>query len=176
MRARPLSITLSPWSLTNCAQTYFAQSEQLPTRFHGCWRSQAPGEAESWRAGGDASAHAQGVSFAAGGEGTGDGGLLAAEDILDGDEGENPNRVNLLLDTVEELEMVGSSVQLTELLMRLFHEEEPRMMLSVKFGCTCSADRVRQSCRSIGQGHRHDDPGRWDRHSGLPPLRSSLQL
>ena len=136
-------------SLTNCAQTYFAQSEQLPTRFALAYgRSQAPGEAESWRAGGVMLQHMPKASpFAAGGEGTGDGGLLAAEDILDGDEGENWNRVNLLLDTVEELEMVGPSVQPTELLMRLFHEEEPRVYdaQSVKFGCTCSADRVRQS-------------------------------
>ena len=136
-------------SLTNCAQTYFAQSEQLPTRFALAYgRSQAPGEPESWRAGGVMLQHMPKASpFAAAGEGTGDGGLLEADDILDGEEGENWNRVNLLLDTVEELEMVGPSVQPMELLMRLFHEEAPRVYdaQAVKFGCTCSADRVRQS-------------------------------
>lgn len=135
-------------SLTNCAQTYFAQSEQLPTRFALAYgRSQTPGESESWRAGGIMLQHMPKASPFAAGEGTGDGGLLEADDILDGEEGENWNRVNLLLDTVEELEMVGPSVQPTELLMRLFHEEEPRVYdaQAVKFGCTCSSDRVRQS-------------------------------
>jgi len=35
----------------------------------------------------------------------------------------------------------------TELLVRLFHEERPRVFdpQRVEFGCTCSADRVRQS-------------------------------
>jgi molecular chaperone Hsp33 len=79
--------------------------------------------------------------------GSGDGGLLAATDLLDDDEGENWNRANILLDTVEALEMIGPSVAPTDLLLRLFHEEGPRVYdaLGVQFGCTCSADRVRQS-------------------------------
>ena len=53
----------------------------------------------------------------------------------------------MLLDTVEELELIGPSVQPTELLTRLFHEESPRVFDAqpVKFGCSCSADKVRQS-------------------------------
>ena len=49
--------------------------------------------------------------------------------------------------TVEELELIGPSVSPSELLVRLFHEESPRVFEAnaVKFGCTCSADRVRQS-------------------------------
>ena len=40
-------------SLAECAETYFAQSEQLPTRFALTYgRSQAPGVAPHWRAGG----------------------------------------------------------------------------------------------------------------------------
>jgi molecular chaperone Hsp33 len=51
------------------------------------------------------------------------------------------------LETVEELELIGPTVPPTELLVRLFHEEEPRVYdaQQVKFGCTCSEDRVRQS-------------------------------
>ena len=69
------------------------------------------------------------------------------DDILEGEAQENWRRVNILLDTVEELELVGPTVQPTDLLVRLFHEEEPRVYdsQSVQFGCTCSADRVRQS-------------------------------
>ncbi|MEM6728986.1 MAG: Hsp33 family molecular chaperone HslO [Pseudomonadota bacterium] len=135
-------------SLVACAQTYFAQSEQLPTRFALAFgRSYEPGQGESWRAGGVMLQHMPKASPFAAGEGTGEGGLLLADDILDGDEGENWNRANILLDTVEELELVGPSLQPTELLTRLFHEEVPRVFdaQSVKFGCTCSADRVRQS-------------------------------
>ena len=40
-------------SLSSCAETYFAQSEQLPTRFAVSYgRSQQPGEQPHWRAGG----------------------------------------------------------------------------------------------------------------------------
>jgi len=79
--------------------------------------------------------------------GSGEEGLLSADDILDGEDGENWNRANLLLDTVEALELIGPTVQPTELLVRLFHEEAPRVFdaQALKFGCSCSADRVRES-------------------------------
>ena len=72
---------------------------------------------------------------------------MAAEDILDKEEGEDWNRANLLLDTVEEMELIGPSVQMTDLLVRLFHEEGPRVYdpQPLVFGCSCSADKVRQS-------------------------------
>ncbi len=43
--------------------------------------------------------------------------------------------------------MIGPVVPPTELLVRLFHEEQPRVYEAqpVKFGCTCSEGRVRQS-------------------------------
>ena len=79
--------------------------------------------------------------------GSGEGGLLAAADILSGEDEENWNRVNLLLDTVEDLELIGPTVQPTELLVRLFHEEGPRVFDAqpISFGCTCSAHKVRAS-------------------------------
>ena len=139
---------LAGGSLANCAQTYFAQSEQLPTRFALAYGlSSEPGRPETWRAGGVMLQHMPKASPFAAGDGSGEGGLLEAEDILDGEEGENWSRANILLDTVEELELVGPSVQPTELLTRLFHEEAPRGFDAqpVQFGCTCSEDRVRQS-------------------------------
>lgn len=135
-------------SLAACAETYFAQSEQLPTRFSLSWgRSRAPGKPERWRAGGIMLQHMPKASPFATDGGSGEGGLLAAGDILQGDEGENWARANFLLDTVEELELIGPSVQPTDLLVRLFHEEGPRVFEAqpVAFGCTCSEDRVRQS-------------------------------
>ncbi len=146
---------LAGGSLTGCAETYFAQSEQLPTRFAlSVGTSQRPGAPARWRAGGMMLQHMPAASApgpaaeAPGAEGgSGEGGLLAAGDILDGDEQEDWMRVNLLLDTVEDLELVGPSVQPTELLVRLFHEEGPRVFAAqpVAFGCSCNANRVRQS-------------------------------
>lgn len=136
-------------SLSACAETYFAQSEQLPTRFAVTFgRSQTPGTDLHWRAGGVMLQHMPKASpFVADGGATGEGGLLTHSDILSGDEGENWTRANLLLDTVEETELIGPTVQPTELLVRLFHEEDPRVYDAqpIRFGCSCSEDRVRTS-------------------------------
>ena len=138
---------LAGGSLAACAEAYFAQSEQLPTRFSLSFgKSSGPDEPEHWRAGGIMLQHMPKASpLAASCEGTGD--VLKADDLVEGDEAENWNRVNILLGTVEELELIGPSVPPTDLLLRLFHEEKPRVYDAqpVRFGCTCSEDRVRQS-------------------------------
>ena len=136
-------------SLSACAETYFAQSEQLPTRFSlTAGRSQLPGEAERWRAGGVMLQHMPKASpFVAKEGNVAEGQLLSAGDLLQGDDEENWSRANLLLDTVEEMELIGPTVAPTDLLVRLFHEESPRVYdaQSVQFGCSCSEDKVRQS-------------------------------
>ncbi len=136
-------------SLSACAETYFAQSEQLPTRFSLSFgQSQRPGQAASWRGGGVMLQHMPKASpFVAAEAGSGAGGLLTHGDILGGDEGENWSRANLLLDTVEEMELIGPTVQPTDLLVRLFHEEGPRVFDAqpIRFGCSCSPDHVRKS-------------------------------
>ena len=127
----------------------FAQSEQLPTRFALAFgQSQRPGEMAHWRAGGVMlQAMPKSSVPVADGGGSGEGGLLEPDDILDGEEGENWSRANHLLATVEELELIGPQVAPTDLLVRLFHEETPRVFdaQSVQFGCSCSPDRVRES-------------------------------
>lgn len=134
-------------SLSTCAEAYFAQSEQLPTRFQLSFgKSQEPGVAEHWRAGGVMLQHMPKASpLMAKAEGTGE--LVAATDLLDGDASDDWDRVNILLDTVEELELIGPQLAPSDLLLRLFHEETPRVFDTqpVRFGCTCSEDRVRQS-------------------------------
>jgi len=144
-------------SLAACAETYFAQSEQLPTRFALTYgRSQVPGSVPHWRAGGVMLQHMPKASplITKGEGGSGEGGLLAAADILEGDAEENWNRANLLLDTVEDLELIGPTVHPTDLLVRLFHEEGPRVYdpQPVTFGCTCSAEKVRGSLSIYGAG------------------------
>jgi molecular chaperone Hsp33 len=136
-------------SLSDCAQTYFAQSEQLPTRFALTFgKSQAPGEPSQWRGGGVMLQHMPHVGEGVAAEqGSGEGGLLTHADILGGEPAEHWNRVNVLLDTVEELELIGPTVAPTDLLVRLFHQEGPRVFdsMPVHFGCSCSADKVRQT-------------------------------
>ena len=140
---------LSGTSLADCVETYFAQSEQLPTRFALTFgESRTRGGGRHWRAGGVMLQHMPKASpHAAAAGGSGEGGLLAPADMLTGDEAEDWNRANHLLDTVEELELVGPHVSPTDLLVRLFHEEGPRVFDAqpVTFGCTCSPDRVRQT-------------------------------
>ena len=136
-------------SLSDSAETYFAQSEQLPTSFHlkfGKIR-QANGK-ENWRAGGIMVQHLPTSNFqASDGNSSDPSGLLSSQDLLNGDNAENWHRINYHLGTIEELEMIGPSVTPSELLVRLFHEEGPRIFdtQSVRFGCSCSEERVRQS-------------------------------
>ncbi|MFN7002761.1 MAG: Hsp33 family molecular chaperone HslO [Roseinatronobacter sp.] len=121
-------------SLSDCAEAYFEQSEQLPTRFSLSFgRAMLPGQPEKWRAGGVMLQHMPQAS----------GTTPRERDLI----AENWNRANLLLDTVEELELVGPNVQPPDLLFRLFHEETPRVYdpQAVHFGCSCSEDKVRQS-------------------------------
>lgn len=134
-------------SLSNCAEAYFAQSEQLPTRFElNFGLTTEPGIAEHWRAGGVMLQHMPKASpLMAKGEGIGE--VLSASDLLQDDAAENWNRANILLDTVEEMELIGPTLAPDDLLLRLFNEEQPRVYdaQSVRFGCSCSEDRVRQS-------------------------------
>ena len=140
---------LAGGSLSSCAEAYFAQSEQLPTRFSLAFgRSTVPGEEEHWRAGGmmlqtmPKASPLMADAAPQNGER-----LVEAADILQGNDAENWNRANILLDTVEQLELIGPVVHPTDLLVRLFHEEQPRVYdpQRIEFGCTCSPDRVRDS-------------------------------
>jgi len=141
-------------SLSACAETYFAQSEQIPTRFALAYGESAePGRPLHWRAGGIMLQHMPATGGVAAEQGSGEGGLLTHADILGGAESEDWNRANLLLDTVEELEMIGPSVPPTDLLVRLFHEEGPRVFDAqpVRFGCSCSEDKVRSTMSIYSQ-------------------------
>ena len=152
-------------SLAACAETYFAQSEQLPTRFALSFgQSQSPGEDLHWRAGGVMLQQMPEASPLMGEGGTGEGGLLSARDILKDDAAEDWNHVNVLLDSAEEIELIGPSVQPSELLVHLFHQDGPRVFdpQAVEFGCTCTADRVRESLSIYSAkdiGHMTTDEG-----------------
>jgi molecular chaperone Hsp33 len=135
-------------SLADCAETYFAQSEQLPTRFAlAMGEASAPGEPTRWRSGGVMLQHMAKASPEAKQEASGFDGLLAARDMLDGEDADNWERATMLLSTVEATELIGPHVGPDRLLLRLFHEEGPRVYAPqpVRFGCTCGPDKVVQS-------------------------------
>lgn len=144
---------LAGGSLANCASTYFAQSEQLPTRFVlGSALSTEPGQVSAWRAGGVMVQHMPPASIAAQ-QGGGEGGLLVDTDILGGRDGDAWNRVSILLETAELTELIGPHVSQKELLVRLFHEEIPRVFEAqpIRFGCTCSEAKVTNALAVYGE-------------------------
>ncbi len=135
-------------SLSDCAETYFAQSEQLPTRFAlAMGEALEPGGGAHWRGGGVLLQHMPKASPYAKQDATGFDGLLAAEDMLDGDDADNWNRAVTLLETVEATELIGPHVGAEQLLLRLFHDESPRVYPAqpVRFGCTCGPEKVVRS-------------------------------
>jgi len=123
---------LDQGSLTGCAEAYFAQSEQLATRF-----SISLSHEGSWRAAGIVLQHMPKASTLK---------VMAEPDDPEA-VAENWNRANIMLDSVQKDEMIGPKVSPTELLYRLFHEDAPRVYdpQPLRFGCTCSEDKVRQS-------------------------------
>lgn len=141
---------LSGGSLAACAETYFAQSEQIATRFKLAMAESAiPGQGSSWRGGGVMLQQMPkpGMGAPAGAEATGEDGLLSSHDVAEmggATQAENWTRVNLLLDTAETHELIGPLVTQESLLTRLFHEENPTVWTpqEVKFGCTCEPAKV----------------------------------
>lgn len=140
---------LSGGSLSSSAEAYFFQSEQIPTKFCIAYgTTQLPLEKLSLRAGGIMLQHMPNASP-----------LIKqkpspqSEDLLKEikplDEGlkENWARVGMLLDTIEDLELIGPSLSFEQVLYRLFHDEiiQTSNSQNVNFGCTCSEDKVRQS-------------------------------
>ena len=137
---------LTGGSLAASAEAYFAQSEQIATRFAlAAAEEVGPGGVGRWRAGGLMLQHLPQAAEGHGGGGSGEDGLLTAGDVAAmGGRVEDWTRVNLLLDTVETHELLGPLVAPEDLLFRLFHEERPRVWPAapVRFGCTCSAEKV----------------------------------
>lgn len=130
---------LAGGSLSTCAETYFDQSEQLKTRFSlKMGQSMEPGGVKAWRAGGIMLQHMPKASPLS---------AYATPAVTEDTAEENWSRVNLLLDTVEDMEMVGPHVSPTDLLVRLFHEEQPRVFepKPIRFGCSCGPEKVRQA-------------------------------
>jgi molecular chaperone Hsp33 len=140
---------LAGGSLSASAETYFAQSEQLASRFHieAAQTREAGGEM-AWRAGGVMLQQMPEEGGTAPDAPSGAEGLMTADDVAAmGSREEDWNRSTILLGSVETHELIGPLVGPENLLLRLFHEETPRVYAPqpVAFGCTCSAEKVREA-------------------------------
>ena len=134
-------VELSPDGIGASAETYFAQSEQLPTviRLAAAPLYVAGDKQPHWRAGG---MMLQMTPEAA------KQGLEAKPDDWD--------RLSLLLKTVEDLELVDTSLAPETLLWRLFHEDEVRVQPPepVVFRCDCDAARITMVLKSYAPQER----------------------
>jgi len=137
---------LAGQTLGDCAETYFAQSEQLATRFVTISaEAQEPGHDPHWRAAGIMIQQMPQSGGIVPDAPSGEDGLMTADDVAAmGGREEDWNRVCLLAASVEAHELIGPHLSPENLLYRLFHEEEPRVFeaQAVEFGCTCSAQKV----------------------------------
>ena len=158
---------LAGGSLAACAETYFAQSEQLATRFAliGA-EAQEPGNEATWRAAGIMLQQMPQQGGYIPDAPSGENGMMTADDAAAmGGREEDWTRVNALLGTVETHELIGPHISPENLLHRLFHEETPSVFdaQQVEFGCTCSADRVRAAMHQYSAKdltHMTDDEGK----------------
>ena len=112
-------------TLALCAETYFAQSEQIPTRVRLAVGQANTGEGPHWRAGG----------------------LLiqnVAEDEARGPTHEAWRTAQALFETVGEHELIDPTICSQTLLWRLFHEDGVRVFDAQPLSgfCRCSNDKI----------------------------------
>jgi molecular chaperone Hsp33 len=137
-------VELSPEGIGASAETYFAQSEQLPTviRLAAAPLYVAGDPQPHWRAGG--------IML----QMTPEAAKQSAKP------GEAPSddwqRLSLLLKTVEDLELVDTSLSPETLLWRLFHDDEVRVEPPepVIFRCDCDTGRIVQVLKSYAPEDR----------------------
>jgi len=126
-------------TLALCAEQYFAQSEQTPTRVllaTGQVRDSGP---DRWRAGGMILQNIAG-------------------DAARGSTDEAWNTVQALFGTLGEDELVDPTISPSTLLFRLFHEEGVRMFpaTAVRSHCRCSRERIISVLGSFPSHERGD--------------------
>ncbi|HEY4075447.1 MAG TPA: Hsp33 family molecular chaperone HslO [Rhizomicrobium sp.] len=134
-------VELSPGGIAASAEIYFAQSEQLPTviKLAAAPLYVAGDPAPHWRAGG--------IML-----------QMTPESAKQGVETKSDDwdRLSLLLKTVEDLELVDTTLAPETLLWRLFHEDEVRVQPPepVVFRCDCDAVRITTVLKSYAPQER----------------------
>ncbi|MBK5910253.1 hypothetical protein CCR85_01940 [Rhodothalassium salexigens] len=134
-------VALEGRSLAECAGTYFAQSEQVPTRIllHA---GQDPVSGH-WRAGG---IMVQDLPTGGGTPEDDDATETGtrADESVDSPDLEPFNRATALMMSTRADELLDPGMGLPDLLFRLFHEDGVRVFDAqpVAFGCRCSRDKI----------------------------------
>ncbi len=140
---------LTGGSLSSSAEGYFFQSEQIPTKFCISYgTTQLPLEKHGLRAGGIMLQHMPDASPLIKEQPSSQSEILQKKfNSVDESLTENWARVSIILDTIDDLELIGPSLSFEQVLYRLFHDEILQTSNSqrIDFGCTCSEDKVRQS-------------------------------
>ncbi|HEX3887949.1 MAG TPA: Hsp33 family molecular chaperone [Phenylobacterium sp.] len=126
-------------TLALCAEQYFAQSEQTPTRVRLAVSQAAPVDGGAWRAGG----------------------MLiqsVAEDDARGSTTEAWVRTQAFFETVGEDELTDPELSSQQLLFRLFHEDGVRVFGSqpLRAFCRCSQERIETVLKSFDPAERAD--------------------
>ena len=124
-------VSLEGATLSECAEAYFRQSEQLETAFK---LEVHQGEIDAdWWVGG---LFLQRLPVSASGDAaTPEEGEKVAEDW---------NRSKILMTSATETELVDISLSAHDLIWRLFHDEEPRVFeqAELRFKCRCSREKI----------------------------------
>ena len=127
-------------TLAACAEHFFKQSEQVPTRIKlSIGRLQMAGEAEQWRGGG---IMVQRV----------------AADAARGDAEEAWDMSKALMATLKDEELLDPDLGSERLLYRLFHEQGVRLdtPMDVRAQCSCSRDRLLASIKTFEPSDQED--------------------
>ncbi|HEY9218647.1 MAG TPA: Hsp33 family molecular chaperone [Phenylobacterium sp.] len=124
-------------TLALCAEQYFAQSEQTPTRVRLAVGQADVGQGMSWRAGG---VLIQNI----------------AEDDARGPTEEAWTRTQAFFETLGEDELIDPQLPSRTLLWRLFHEDGVRVFedKDLRAECRCSQDRIETVLRSFAADER----------------------
>lgn len=122
-------------TLALCAEQYFAQSEQTPTRI----RLAVGSEGEAWRSGGFL------IQY-------------IAEDEARGSTMEAWVRTQAFFETLGEEELLDSDLSSDKLLFRLFHEDGVRVFGSqpLRAFCRCNQERIETVLKSFDRAERED--------------------
>jgi molecular chaperone Hsp33 len=151
-------VPLGEGTLADAAHTYFAQSEQIPTRLHlFAGPVLTRGEKQThWRAGAILIQHLpreggiSPVAFSSGDAPEGhDDGVVENDDWV---------KARLLLDTVESHELLDPTLAAEDLLYRLYHEDGVTVYppLQLQRHCTCSRATVTEMIKGFSAEDRAD--------------------
>jgi len=128
-------VELSPEGIAASAETYFAQSEQLPTLIRlAAAPVFEPGRAVQWRSGGLMLQH-------------------TADAARHADDWE---RLKMFVASIEDIELVDTALKAEDLLWRLFHEDEVVVLPfeTLAFRCECDGGRIAGVLRSYAAEER----------------------